>query len=278
MRSGFSLVELSIVLVILGLLTGGILAGQSLIRAAELRAISTEYSRYSAAVNGFRDRYLGLPGDITSAASFWGLDTLNGCSSAAVTSPTWAAGACNGDGNGMLHYQATANGGPVELFQFWKQLADAGLIEGQYTGRSAGNSRNRIMQGEPLNIPRSRFTPNMWLALSPTTYNPSASYEGTTGNMFLIGRLDNILLGSSGAAGLATVLTMKPEEAWNIDTKMDDGKPALGRVRPRVVYWYIPPTNLQGCTTSTSSTDATGEYQVSVSNSSACSLYFLQAF
>lgn len=56
-KRGFSLVELSIVLVILGLLTGGILAGQSLIRAAELRAVSTEYSRYATAVQSFRDKY-----------------------------------------------------------------------------------------------------------------------------------------------------------------------------------------------------------------------------
>lgn len=58
----FSLVELSIVLVILGLLTGGILAGQSLIRAAELRAVSTEYSRYITATQSFRDKYFAVPG------------------------------------------------------------------------------------------------------------------------------------------------------------------------------------------------------------------------
>ena len=69
--SAFSLVELSIVLVILGLLTGGILAGQSLIRAAQLRAVSTEYSRYVASINSFRDKYFGWPGDLRNATAFW---------------------------------------------------------------------------------------------------------------------------------------------------------------------------------------------------------------
>ena len=71
-RSAFSLVELSIVLVILGLLTGGILSGQSLIRAAELRSVTTEYSRYTAATYSFRDKYFALPGDMSNAESFWG--------------------------------------------------------------------------------------------------------------------------------------------------------------------------------------------------------------
>ena len=71
-RSGFSLVELSIVLVILGLLTGGILAGQSLIRAAELRSVATESQRYMAALNSFRDKYFALPGDMANATAFWG--------------------------------------------------------------------------------------------------------------------------------------------------------------------------------------------------------------
>lgn len=68
---GFSLVELSIVLVILGLLTGGILAGQSLIRASELRSVSTELQRYSSAIYSFRDQYMALPGDMLNATSFW---------------------------------------------------------------------------------------------------------------------------------------------------------------------------------------------------------------
>ncbi len=56
--NAFSLVELSIVLVILGLLVGGVLSGQSLIRAAELRSITEDYARYVTATHTFKDKYL----------------------------------------------------------------------------------------------------------------------------------------------------------------------------------------------------------------------------
>ena len=72
-KKAFSLVELSIVLVILGLLVGGILSGQSLIRAAQLRSVTADYTRFVTAVNTFRDKYFALPGDMTNAQSVWGV-------------------------------------------------------------------------------------------------------------------------------------------------------------------------------------------------------------
>lgn len=68
-RNAFSLVELSIVLVILGLLVGGILAGQSLIRASELRAVTSEQARIVTAIQAFRDKYFALPGDMRNAST-----------------------------------------------------------------------------------------------------------------------------------------------------------------------------------------------------------------
>src|SRR6478736_3210874 len=98
MRKGFSLVELSIVLVILGLLTGGILAGQSLIRAAELRAVGTEYGRYATATQTFRDKYLALPGDFKDATRFW--NRLNSNADCVTSSSTTVGspGVCDGNG------------------------------------------------------------------------------------------------------------------------------------------------------------------------------------
>lgn len=134
-QSGFSLVELSIVLVILGLLTGGILGGQSLIRAAELRSVATDVSKYRSASYAFRDKYFGLPGDFTRATSFWG-NATTGTSGGECTAPESDAGTgtqtCNGDGNGLIGNASTVGQRNSESFRFWQHLANAGLIEGQY--------------------------------------------------------------------------------------------------------------------------------------------------
>ena len=63
-KAGFTLIELSIVLVVIGLIVGGILVGQDLIKAAEVRAQIGQINEYNTAVNTFRGKYGYLPGDI----------------------------------------------------------------------------------------------------------------------------------------------------------------------------------------------------------------------
>ncbi|MBX9726410.1 MAG: prepilin-type N-terminal cleavage/methylation domain-containing protein, partial [Rickettsiales bacterium] len=105
--TAFSLVELSIVLVILGLLVGGVLSGQSLIRAAELRAVSTEYSRYVTSAQTFRDKYFALPGDMNNATRFWGNLGGTNCTNSAGTSAV-TTGTCDGNGDGQVGVAAAA--------------------------------------------------------------------------------------------------------------------------------------------------------------------------
>ena len=69
-QRGFTLIELSIVIVIIGLIAGGILVGKDMIRAAEIRAIATELQHYRAAVKTFEATYDALPGDMTNATEF----------------------------------------------------------------------------------------------------------------------------------------------------------------------------------------------------------------
>ena len=225
-QSGFSLVELSIVLVILGLLVGGVLAGQSLIRAAELRAVSTEYNRWMSSVQTFKDKYFALPGDMTNATAFWGaLDGNNGlgadCRGESNTLLT-----CNGNGDGAICRDAACGSQTWEALLFWKHLANAGLIEGTYSGAMASataticnSSSDQLLAG--CNTPASKLSNGGWLIYSLGQLSSAAYlFDGNYGNSLQFSRMP---ADAGGFVGL-----IRPEELWNIDTKMDDGRPATG--------------------------------------------------
>ncbi len=223
-RHAFSLVELSIVLVILGLLTGGILTGQSLIRAAELRSVSTDYQRYVTATQTFRDKYFALPGDMANATRFWGTGTCPGTSAQPSTTPA----TCDGNGDGRVWANGLTNPTLNELFRFWQHLANAGLIEGQYSGVT-GDSAGYFAGGSTTNMPRSKINNAVWL-----TNSENNTSGGSNGSFFAYDLHLQFYLGGFVAASWPANTILRPEEAWNIDTKMDDGLPGRGNVLGRV--------------------------------------------
>ncbi len=209
MTKGFSLVELSIVLVILGLLTGGILAGQSLIRAAELRSVSTEYGRFQTAVHTFQDKYFAIPGDFDIAHRFWdpagGSGVVGDGCEAATGSGTET---CSGDGDGMLDKPGGVSE-YGETFTFWQHLNNAGLLEGSYTGiTGAGGITDHIL-GE--NSPMSKLSNAVWAigywdnSTGTGTWNFSLDY----GNFFAVGAMT-----STAEGDVPVGLGFKTEEAW----------------------------------------------------------------
>ena len=123
MRKGFTLLELSIVLVIIGLIIGGITAGADLIRSAEINSVGNDITKYKVAINTFKLKYNALPGDIKNAQSYWPSCIDNGTN------------LCNGNGNGTL-------GDNAEGARFWQHLSLSGLISGNYIGFQTTGGEN----------------------------------------------------------------------------------------------------------------------------------------
>jgi prepilin-type N-terminal cleavage/methylation domain-containing protein len=118
-QSGFTLIEIAIVLVIIGLLLGGVLKGQELIQNARVRNIIAQQDGIKAAYFGFQDRYRGIAGDYTAALAAANIPGMNPCPAGAV---------CGGNGNGLI--EAAGN----ENIAAWIQLAHSGFVTGNYDG------------------------------------------------------------------------------------------------------------------------------------------------
>lgn len=215
-EEGFTLIELSIVLVIIGLIVGGVLVGQDLIRAAEVRATISQIEKYNTAVNTFRGKYNSLPGDLPSAtATAFGF-------AARGTAPGM------GDGNGVV--EGSASGAALgynqsgETLSFWVDL-------------TVGNTAS------PLNI--NLIDGSFTSYTSPSVSAPSIS-STTAANYFpaaKLGRSNYIYVYSSNGInyyGIGNVTTttgalsnspsMTVNQAYQMDKKVDDGFPAAGNV------------------------------------------------
>lgn len=216
-QSAFSLVELSIVLVILGLLTGGILAGQSLIKSAEIKNIESQAGKAATAINTFRDKYFGLAGDITNATAFWGEQDPDAVTCASAPSTTVQT--CNGDGNGRIENLGTGSTSRYESFRGWQQLANAGLIVGKFSGVQNGGTNTTA----GVNVP----------TVNRTNVGIHFYYDDGSGSIYRItkpaGHYLNIGASSNGVVLQNAALTTT--ESYFFDIKNDDGLPHTGRIR-----------------------------------------------
>lgn len=115
-QTGFTLIEIAIVLVIIGLLLGGVLKGQELITSARVRNLISQQEGIKAAYFGFLDRYRALPGDYDRG----------GVNITGVAGSTCNAG--NGNGNGRIEL----GGAESETILAWEHLSKAGFINGSF--------------------------------------------------------------------------------------------------------------------------------------------------
>ncbi len=218
-KSGFTLIELSIVLVIIGLVIGGVLVGKDLITAAETRAQIAQIEKYQTAVKTFRVKYNSLPGDIKSADAvafgFVSRGTLRG----------------EGNGDGLLedYYFGNAYGYMIangENALIWRDLSDAKMIDGSF---STATYDYATSCATPISGTRLKaFYPEAKLGKNNYVYAWSGSARIAYGrsdrmNYFSISKVVD-------ACFTAMDVGMTPNQAYAIDKKIDDGFPQSGKV------------------------------------------------
>lgn len=224
--NGFTLIEMSIVLVIIGLIVGGVLVGQDLIRAAYIRAQITQIEKYNTAVNTFRGKYGYLPGDINAtAASQFGF----------ITRGLYAG---EGDGNGVIEgvicNAANCNVGYAsfgETTLFWVDLSTAGLINESFNTVTATTLNWPAPASFSLYFPQAKIGNGAYVDVF--SGGPGTCFDcnpiSNSINYFSIGLPICIGCGSPSLFS-GTAKGFSVAQAYRIDQKIDDSLPGTGRV------------------------------------------------
>ena len=205
LQQGFTLVEIAIVLVIIGLLLGGILKGQEMITQAKIKNVIGDFSGISAAFYGYQDRYRQIPGDDACAGTG---STAAICGS---TTGRWAANTTSGDGNGIVtgYYNSTTAADESRLW--WQDLRLAGFVSGQ-GGIQPFNTYAGFIGVQTGDAGDGTAT--------TTTRKPALGTDSS---------------GTNGLPGLVICSANLPDTvALASDTQMDDGVRLTGSVRAQL--------------------------------------------
>ncbi len=200
-RVGFTLIELSIVLVIIGLLVGGVLMGKALIQQAEIRAAVSQLQKFETAYRTFESKYGCIMGDCLNATDFFGMNyvvVVAGCP------PSGGAGNGNGDGNGFIDGTWAC-----ETIQAGKSLALSGLLPTSAT--TPCSSSISFFKG--INDSCGYFYKDDFYGMGTPIKINAMTWATTT------------------AASTTNGGALSPVQARLIDEKIDDGKPSSGKFR-----------------------------------------------
>jgi prepilin-type N-terminal cleavage/methylation domain-containing protein len=194
-EGGFTLVEIAIVLVIIGLLLGGILKGQELITSARVRNLADQASAVQAAYYGFVDRYRAIPGDMLKSQVCGAIGTVPGWTGCPTNGP-------GGDGDSNIeNFQEAA--------AVWAHLTGARFLQGSYTGTATTESAY-------IATPNEQAPRNPW------------------GGFLLLARTDDYLDSIPAPAArlhLITGANIPVNVMRELDVKIDDTSPVSGVLR-----------------------------------------------
>jgi prepilin-type N-terminal cleavage/methylation domain-containing protein len=233
--SGFTLVELSMVLSIIAMIMAGITIASKMVSSTQAIGLIRDISYYKSSIDNFKSIYDEFPGDFPEAYALWGaLSGANSCTNNEVVS---VASGCNGNGDGDI------DTGYTEDMRSWQHLQLSGFISGSYPGTAPS--------GNPVagvNMPLGSLANSAYHLDSFTIYN-------SAGNGL---RLIN---SGSFANGVVT-----PAIASYVDIKIDDGIAYQGAVYTSIGADY----SLPSCVTKSGNT-----YNYTLSdNNTSCVMWF----
>lgn len=190
-RAGFSLIEMSVTLLIIALAVASIVAGAHLLENAKIGKIVSGLNFYKQAVVNFKTKYAALPGDMPGAKQFWNTE--------------------GGDGDNRIDDKANPSC-LTECLRAWEHLAKANMANGSFTGVPAPDTASGYKIG--ANVPETE-------AKGAFFFLEFAELYGHSGNVLQL---------SGGETAGPDEGALTPERARIIDKKVDDGNPSSGGV------------------------------------------------
>ncbi len=199
---GFTLLELSIVLVIIGLIVGGISVGSRLIESSRVKSTASQLADLNASIYNFLDLYRQMPGDFRQASLM-------------------ISGALDGNGNGKVCVDHTnpcitpttidevTAGQTNELMGVFNHLSQAELTEGSFNGSQAATIIGR-------NVPKLKIGERGILGYTDSNENAFIWYLG---------------IADTTTATIDGVPAFTPKQAFELDNILDDGLPGFGSLR-----------------------------------------------
>ena len=232
----FTLIELSVVLVIISTIISGILVGRALIHSAELQAVVAGINKYMVAYDQFRLKYDAFPGDMRDAEDYWPGRTANG------------------DGDTRIR-QGVYYGLPQnEAAYTFNQLSLAGVLDGSFSSYLGFSTDENMPAGS---ISGSNFVMVM----------QSYLYEFRDVNLI-------IYQGPFYSSGMHGIGALSPKDAKSIDKKMDNGVAYTGNL-VTINAFALSHTDSTACIDA-SVTTTPANYNLSVTNTTCRLMYLLE--